>query len=129
MSATILIVEDETDLAASCARLLRCRGWHVETAAIRDAALAAVEGAHRPALAIVDRQLPDGDGLDVVRAAHGTGTPVIVVTGFTSAAARRRALAEGAAGSSASRSPPGRCSSSCPRSSASRARRPTDTAG
>jgi DNA-binding response OmpR family regulator len=98
MSATILIVEDETDLAASCARLLRRRGWHVETAAIRDAALAAVEGAHRPALAIVDRQLPDGDGLDVVRAAHGTGTPVIVVTGFTSAGARRRALAEGAAG-------------------------------
>ena len=97
MSGTILIVDDEADLADSCARLLRRRGWQVETVTTRDAALSAVEG-HRPALAIVDRQLPDGDGLDVIRAAQGAGTPVIVVTGFTSAGVRRRALEEGAAG-------------------------------
>lgn len=97
MSGTILIVDDEVDLAASCARLLRRRGWRVETAATRDAALAVVDGA-RPALAIVDRQLPDGDGLDVLQAAHGAGTPVIVITGFGAADTRRRVLDEGAAG-------------------------------
>jgi DNA-binding response OmpR family regulator len=50
VSATVLAVDDEVDLVASCARLLRRRGWRVETAATRDAALAAVDGA-RPALA------------------------------------------------------------------------------
>jgi|SoiMethySBSTD1v2_1073268.scaffolds.fasta_scaffold2069670_2 DNA-binding response OmpR family regulator len=98
MSATILIVDDEADLATSCARLLRRHGWRVETATTRDAALAVVEGAHPPALAIVDRKLPDGDGLDVLRAAQETGMPVIMVTGFTSAGSRQRALDEGAAG-------------------------------
>lgn len=51
-----------------------------------------------PVLAIVDRQLPDGDGVDVLRAALAVNTPVIVVTGYGSAATRRLALDEGAAG-------------------------------
>ena len=49
-------------------------------------------------LAIVDRQLPDGDGVDVLRAALAVGTPVIVVTGYGSGATRRLTLEEGAAG-------------------------------
>jgi DNA-binding response OmpR family regulator len=98
MSGTILIVDDEPDLAAGCARLLRRRGWQVETAGTRDAALAAVAGPRRPALAIVDGRLPDGDGLDVLRVARTSGTPVIMVTGYTSAGARQIALDEGAAG-------------------------------
>jgi DNA-binding response OmpR family regulator len=98
MSATILIVDDESDLAATCARLLRRRGWHVQTAATRGEALQAVAVEHPLTLAIVDRQLPDGDGLDVLRAAQSIGTPVIVVTAFGSSEARRQARAEGAAG-------------------------------
>jgi DNA-binding response OmpR family regulator len=97
MTRTILIVEDEADLAATCARVLRRHGWQVAMAGTRDAGVAMV-GRARPALAIVDRWLPDGDGLDVLQAAHTHGTPVIMVTGYTSAAARRQALDEGAAG-------------------------------
>jgi DNA-binding response OmpR family regulator len=97
MNRTILIVEDEADLAASCARLLQRRGWHVEIAGTREAGLAVIARARRPALALVDRQLPDGDGLEVVRAAIAAGTPVIMVSGFGSAGTRQLALDEGAA--------------------------------
>jgi two-component system, NtrC family, response regulator HydG len=47
---------------------------------------------------IADLRLPDGDGLDLVRAARRTPTPTpaIVVTGFASRAARTAALAAGA---------------------------------
>jgi DNA-binding response OmpR family regulator len=95
---TILIVEDEVDLAAGFARLLRRRGWRVVTAGTCEAALVAVGGTHRPALAIVDHHLPDGDGFDVLRAACTTGTPVIMITDQASTGARRLALDAGAAG-------------------------------
>jgi DNA-binding response OmpR family regulator len=95
---TILVVDDERDLAATCQRLLSRRGWNVVTAGSREAALTALARTPRPVLAIVDRQLPDGDGLDVLRAALTFGTPVIMVTGYGSAATRRLALDEGAAG-------------------------------
>jgi DNA-binding response OmpR family regulator len=98
MTHTILVVDDERDLAATCQRLLSRRGWNVVTAASREAALTVLARTPRPVLAIVDRQLPDGDGLDVLRAALAIDTPVIMVTGYGSAATRRLALDEGAAG-------------------------------
>ena len=98
MTKTILVVDDERDLAATCERLLRRRGWNVEIAGSREAALIRLARQPRPALAIVDRQLPDGDGLDVLRAARAADTPVIMVTGYGSGATRRLALEEGAVG-------------------------------
>lgn len=95
MSRRILLVEDEADLAATCVRLLQGRGWQVETAATRGAALGALAG--RPALAIIDRELPDGDGLDVLRAALAAGTPVIMVSGHDWVETRRLSLDTGAA--------------------------------
>jgi len=98
VSRTILVVDDEPDLATTCERLLRRRGWNVVTAGSRATALAALTRAPRPVLAIVDRQLPDGDGLDILRAAQAITTPVIMVTGYGSATTRRLALDEGASG-------------------------------
>jgi len=98
VTRTILVVDDEHDLATTCERLLRRRGWNVVTAGSREAALIALAGTPRPVLAIVDRQLPDGDGLDILRAALVTTTPVIMVTGYGAAATRRLALEEGASG-------------------------------
>ena len=48
---------------------------------------------------IADLRLPDGDGLDIVRAAkaHHPPVPVIVVTSFGSAASWRAARTSGAA--------------------------------
>ena len=98
MTGTILVVDDERDLAATCERLLNRRGWNVTITGSREAALAMLAHHPRPVLAIVDRQLPDGDGVDVLRAALAVDTPVIVVTGYGSGATRRLALEEGAAG-------------------------------
>jgi DNA-binding response OmpR family regulator len=97
MTGSILLVEDEADLAATCERLLRRIGWRVETAGTRAAGLTSVAAPDRPVLAIVDRQLPDGDGLDVLRAALEAGTPVIVISGRDWAETRRLALDQGAA--------------------------------
>jgi DNA-binding response OmpR family regulator len=94
----ILIVEDERDLATTCERLLRRHGWNVVIATSRETALSILRRDPRPVLAIVDRQLADGDGLDVLRAARARQTPVIMVTGYGSVATRRLALEEGAPG-------------------------------
>lgn len=98
-SYAILVVDDEVDLAVTYERLLRRRGYDVMTAGSRRDALSMLEKAP-PALVISDLRLPDGDGLDVVRAAsRATGPiPAIVITGFTSEASRQAALAAGAAG-------------------------------
>lgn len=98
-SYAILVVEDEPDLAVTCERLLRRRGYDVMTAGSRRDGLSMLEKAP-PALVITDLRLPDGDGLDVVRAARRATAPIpaIVITGFASEASRQAALAAGAAG-------------------------------
>ena len=98
MNNVILVVDDERDLAVTCERLLKRGGWHVTTVGSCDAALRALEAGGPPALAIIDRMLPDGDGLDVLKAVRAHGTPAIVISGLTSAANRAQALQGGAAG-------------------------------
>jgi DNA-binding response OmpR family regulator len=93
----VLVVDDESDFLASYERLLRRQGYEVITVSSRAAGLAAM-AAEFPHLVISDVRLPDGDGLDIVRAARSALVPVpaIVVTGYPSDAARRAALAAGA---------------------------------
>ena len=93
----VLVVDDEADFLATYVRLFRPQGYQVITATSRAAGLAAVADEH-PHLVILDLRLPDGDGLDVVRAARGVPDPppVIVVTGYPSAETRRAATAAGA---------------------------------
>ena len=98
MINTVLVVDDEHDLVVTCERLLKRRGWRVVTATTRNEALAALSAQPRPSLAIVDRQLADGDGLDVLHVALAAGTPVIVITGRASSEIRRLTLEAGAAG-------------------------------
>ena len=97
MTPAVLVVDDEVDFLATYDRLLRRHGYRTIAAGSRQAALAALEG-EPLALIIADLRLPDGDGLDVVRAARAClhPPPVIVVTGFASEQSRRQALAAGA---------------------------------
>jgi DNA-binding response OmpR family regulator len=92
-----LVVDDEPDLLATYERLLRRKGVTAVTASSVALARAAL-GRERPDLVICDLRLPDGDGLDVVRAARAAAppVPVIVVTGFPSDETRRTALGAGA---------------------------------
>jgi two-component system response regulator PrrA len=97
MRRRVLVVDDEADFLATYERLLRRQGYEVVTATSRATGLAALAG-EPPHLVISDVRLPDGDGLDVVRAARGLPEPmpVIVVTGYPSHETRRAALAAGA---------------------------------
>jgi DNA-binding response OmpR family regulator len=97
MRRRVLVVDDEADFLATYERLLGRQGYDVVTATSRAAGLAALAG-EPPHLVISDLRLPDGDGLDVVRAACAARepVPVIVVTGYPSDETRRAALAAGA---------------------------------
>src|SRR5262245_9402863 len=95
----ILLVEDETDLLATYERLLRRSGYRIRSTSTCREGLHIIE--REPlALVVTDLRLPDGDGIELGRAARRapTPTPAIVVTGFTSEASHVRALAAGASG-------------------------------
>ena len=96
-SSRVLVVDDEADLTATYVRLLELHGYRAVAAGTRRDALTIIE--REPlVLVISDVRLPDGDGLDVVRAA--TAAPshpaAIVITGFSSEATRLAALEAGA---------------------------------
>lgn len=95
----VLIIDDEVDLLQTYERVLRRLGYDVITAELGQTGLA-IAGSRQVSLIIVDLRLPDMDGLDVVRAmsARPDPPPVIVITGFASAATRRAALEAGAIG-------------------------------
>ena len=93
----ILVVDDEADLVATYCRLFRRLGYDVESAGTRAGGLALLNSAP-PDLLIADLELPDGDGLDLVRAARTALTTfrVIVVSARPSSGAREEAMAAGA---------------------------------
>ena len=97
MAGLVLVVDDEADLRVTYERLLRRQGYRVGCAYSRRAGLSLIES-EAVALVVSDLRLPDGDGLDVVRAARTAPapTPAIVVTGFPSAESRQAAMAAGA---------------------------------
>jgi CheY-like chemotaxis protein len=66
MSARVLIVDDNPTNLKLVAYLVRANGYEVDTAGDAEAALAAI-AAHRPALILMDLQLPGIDGLELTR--------------------------------------------------------------
>jgi DNA-binding response OmpR family regulator len=97
MATPILVVDDEADLVTTYERLLRRQGYRVLSAGTCRGGLAVIQ-AEPLGLVIADLRLPDGDGLDIVRAARALSTPppVLVATGLASRTARQAALAAGA---------------------------------
>ncbi|ATQ45029.1 response regulator [Caulobacter mirabilis] len=77
----ILLVEDEIEMAGALRVVLEREGFVVDhVASLADAAEAALDGGHD--LVLLDRTLPDGEGLSLIgplRAANA-GVPVIVLT-------------------------------------------------
>jgi DNA-binding response OmpR family regulator len=92
----ILVVEDEAPIREGLVDRLEREGYRVVAAATRAEGLAALQGA--PDLVILDRRLPDGEGLDVLRALRASGRPgaVIVLSARGMAQDRIAGLEDGA---------------------------------
>jgi DNA-binding response OmpR family regulator len=71
--AKILIVEDEAPIRDGLRASLEDEGYRVSAVGTVAAGIAALEGA--PDLVVLDRRLPDGEGLDVLRHARASGRP------------------------------------------------------
>jgi CheY-like chemotaxis protein len=97
-TSSILAVDGEADLLATYERLLARQGYRVVPVGSRERGLYMIETT-RPDLVITDIRLPDGDGLDIVRAARALAPPappIIIVTAYASAPAREASIAAGA---------------------------------
>ena len=75
----LLIVEDEATLRRLVADRLRVRGFMVDQAGSLAEAHAALDAAVYD-VAIVDRGLPDGEGLSLLRALSKRGLPALIAT-------------------------------------------------
>ncbi len=96
MPPRILVVDDEPNILATLAPLLRSRGYEVNTAMNGRAALEAVER-ENPDLIVLDLGLPDMDGVDVTRLVRdGRATPIVVLTARGAEGDKVRALDAGA---------------------------------
>jgi DNA-binding NtrC family response regulator len=83
VSANVVVIDDEILIRKSLTKVLRARGYRVESAATGSAGVDLVERI-RPQVAILDMRLPDTDGLTVLRRvkAAAADTQVIVITAF-----------------------------------------------
>ncbi|HXE84399.1 MAG TPA: ATP-binding protein [Gemmatimonadales bacterium] len=92
--ARILLADDNADLREYAARLLRQRGWLVETVADGAAALEAVLD-HRPDLVLSDVMMPRLDGFELVRAMRADSSTATIPVILLSARAGEEAKVEG----------------------------------
>jgi DNA-binding response OmpR family regulator len=98
VNKTILIIDDDVEVAETCARVLKVSGFTCAAVFDLTSALPLFDML-RPALVLSDINLPLGDGYEIVRHVQKTapGTPVIVMTGAGGPDARDRAMRAGAA--------------------------------
>jgi len=91
----ILLVEDHADTAEAMAELLGLLGHEVRVAGGVHAALATADEPGSLDLLISDLGLPDGSGLDVMRALASSGLPGIALSGYGMEDDVRRSLDAG----------------------------------
>ncbi len=94
---TVLVVEDALSLARTYEEYLRRENYHVIVESTGQGALACLR-AFRPSAAVLDLNLPDMDGFQVLQQAHALypNLPLIVVTADTSPGTAHAAMKEGA---------------------------------
>jgi len=93
----ILLVDDEAGVRFGIREFFETNGYAVEEAAgFHDAERHFLAG--RPDLAIIDYNLPDGDGIELIRrlVAFDSSIPIVVLTGHGSIDLAVRAVKEGA---------------------------------
>ena len=97
MPQTILIVDDEADLADTYARLLQGFGFTCLVAYDSAKAIALFDS-HRPSLVLSDITLPSSDGFEIARYVHQKSPeiPIVLMTAFHTPDMARDAHAAGA---------------------------------
>jgi two-component system response regulator RegA len=98
MERSVLVVDDDEPFRSRLSRALRARGLDVREAAdVASAITSATQDS--PEMAVVDLRLPDGSGLDIVKALHqlDAATMIVVLTGYGSIATALEAVRLGAA--------------------------------
>ncbi|PIR15135.1 MAG: hypothetical protein COV48_16045 [Elusimicrobia bacterium CG11_big_fil_rev_8_21_14_0_20_64_6] len=93
----ILVVEDEEDISEFLRYILENENFTVKTAASLAEARTHLKGG-LPSAVLLDRGLPDGDGLEICRELKGAGTmpQVLVLSARKDAAEVSEGLAAGA---------------------------------
>ena len=94
----ILVVDDELDMASSCQRLLKTKGYECVTAGNGEEALQCIEQ-QVPHLVITDLKMPKMDGMELlghIKVDHPE-IQVIVMTAFSTVEDAVRAMQLGAA--------------------------------
>lgn len=100
----VLVVDDDEEITVYLSRELGEAGLDIESASSGQAALDLVRdltvAGKTVDLALVDKNLPDGSGLDVIKALRngGSGPPAMLMTGFASAESAIDAADLGVAG-------------------------------
>ena len=94
---TLLIVDDDAPFRQRLAQAMERRGYAVTTAETVAAGIAAA-ASQRPAFAVVDLRLGDGNGLEVVPALRAArpDARIIVLTGYGNIASAVAAVKQGA---------------------------------
>lgn len=91
----ILHAEDDALVASAVREALWGEGWRVSTYADAPSALGEIEGPEPYDLLIIDKQLPGGDGLELVARArelpHRQNVPVVVLSASDAGREARRA--------------------------------------
>ena len=102
MSKTILIVDDSATMVMSLRSTLEMNGFLVESAGDGVQALAKLSGGSKPDLIITDVNMPNMDGLELIRKVRQlTGfrfTPILTLTTESQAAKRDEGKKLGATG-------------------------------
>jgi PAS domain S-box-containing protein len=88
-ATSLLLVDDDAVPREATAEVLKQAGFTVEVFASAREALAAIEAGARPDVLLTDLSMPEMDGVTLAREAqrHLPRLPVIVLTGFVTAAA------------------------------------------
>ncbi|HYL41589.1 MAG TPA: response regulator [Candidatus Binatus sp.] len=92
-AAAVLIVEDDEDLRAVLARYLRHQGFAVTEAGSAELAVAAIAAGARPAVVILDVNLPGDNGWDLLRGPSlaTAGDPPVVIASAVPVSPKRLA--------------------------------------
>lgn len=98
MTPKVLIVEDESSLRTALFRAFDRKGYHVVTSGKIEEARGLSLGSQNFDLAIIDMNLPDGDGIEFMEAFKNASpqTEVIILTGHGSIESAIRATQKGA---------------------------------